>query len=497
MINGTIPKTVIKISKSKSLSNDLSVLGAGVSKKYFNTEAYYTQAVFIGACLDPQIKTIIAIMPTRYGKSYSLAIPALMFASIDDKEVSIVASDSNKSTIILNKISDHLKNADGVITNGLIAKSEALDKLTQQISKSGLGWQKGGSIKPYSVNEHLKNKTIRGSGFIGIGGDVILIDEACLISDENLSVIMRSRIEKPDTKLIMITNPHQKNLVSRLYDDPETFVIHINDQTAIEEGRFTQKDLDEASKGMTQRDINVYFKCLWQDDLGEDTFFEGLTIPDKQITDKPKAIVKYAGLDCAWRGRDDIRYTELEVIGQELYITKSISFKPDKWDSGTAKEVSQLIINQLKISNISAMGIDVGGNGALLYEYIREIGTDTYVYDINFGSRPTDELVEKSKPLSVNALNRRAEMYLYTKYHLENNQLFNTTNQDYNEEVKATTYKMNKGKYQLESKEIISQRLGKSPDKLDSLVLAVMARTMFNEASSYVSTGLLGANIGV
>jgi hypothetical protein len=109
------------------------------------------------------------------------------------------------------------------------------------------------------------------------------------------------------------------------------------------------------------------------------------------------------------------------------------------------------------------------------------------VDDTGVGSGVTDRLHEQGIPvLPVNFgggawqperfVNRRAEMYWSLREALRNNELALPPDAKLQAELTNIKYKLDsRGRYQIEAKDEIRKRLGRSPDRADALALAVWA----------------------
>ena len=490
---GYIPETIVKPSKITAKHIELAEFGYDIFFKAFGIKQYFTQALITGAKFKTGINHIAVITPTRYGKSFNALGDAIVMAN-SIKEVSIVGWDKSTANIIMDKVRELLPVAHYSLTSGLIETGDKIDKLLTQISKTGLVWNHGGSIKTYSAKDSYEDSRKKGTGFIGIGGDIIIVDESALLSDSSYSTIMRSFIEKENTKIIEYSNPHAIGHFSKLmngdYEDDGAFRIWINKHTAIEEGRFNANKIKQAEANMDRRSIRIFYDCEFDLANTDNILFTKMPniIPPTDIVFDEV----FAGLDCAYTGNDKTRLFIVGVKEGITYIIASHQFDPKEWDVDTYKLVAQAIVTTAKRYSVASLAIDIGGVGALLFEAIRSEYPSFDVYDINFANKVTVERInaenpEKSDPIAVQAFNKRAEMYIDLANDITNSKVFiynHLWNEDVEKQFVGTEYKMNKGKYQLLAKEELKKKFGHSPDELDAIVLANHAKVLYNIGKS-------------
>lgn len=137
----------------------------------------------------------------------------------------------------------------------------------------------------------------------------------------------------------------------------------------------------------------------------------------------------------------------------------------------TMKQVELLtpFVQQIKAAK-GQVFIDSSGVGKGLYDRLAEkFGTLTVV-GVNFGSSPEEE---KNKKTNVAYQNRRAQLYFWLREACEDGKvLFDINEEDLFEEIENTYYESDVEKIRIEPKDNIKDRLGRSPDKADAVVLA-------------------------
>lgn len=189
------------------------------------------------------------LVPTH--NSYVNALSLLIHAAANGEECHIAGASLPKAQIIQQKLVEMLPNTTFEIQEGLIIDGDAeedrfkkIKRLTTQVSKDSLKWTNGGSIGLFSTNETKKNSDVAAAGAIGIGGDFAVFDEVQLMTPVGFRTASRFMVESPNTKRFCVGNPMINGHFKELYDNPNTFVVHMNEVTAIIEERFTRRDIE-------------------------------------------------------------------------------------------------------------------------------------------------------------------------------------------------------------------------------------------------------------
>lgn len=463
----------------------------------------FTQALIVGAAvidrphaeqlgLDfEKYRSVLMVTPSRYGKSFLNAIACIIMAGGAGKEVNIGGATKDKSGIIQNKIVQLLPSTIKPIQDGLVVTEEDKDvnkkiqRLSTQTSKESLMWQNGGSIKLFSTNEGNKTADVQAAGAIGIGGDYCVFDEIQLMSPVGFRTASRFMMEGPDTKRFCVGNPQINGHFKDLYDDPGTFVIHINDITAIVEGRMTRKGFELTDIPTYSNEYRAFIQVEFPDEHSGTRFFT--TLPEVYDEARfPEVYSKkyFMGIDSAYQGADGITVTLLSlnenggdawvVVEKQVDVKKGIT----QWGPGTTMDVALSILKMWDEYDVVAGCIDIGF-GIHIYEKMMELYPDLPLEPINFTSKPTESRIDNDYNAKY-ALNKRAEMHLDMKDLCENHKI-TIQNDCYDEIIRqmrevGNTPEMNKVK--IEPKKKIKERLGRSPDNLDSACLAVHAMVL-------------------
>lgn len=476
--------------------------------KYHGKPLYlsFTQAMLVGAGLltreqaeqagldFEKYRSVLMVTPTRYGKSFLNGILAIIKAGAEGKEVRIGGATKDKAGIIQEKIVSLLPDTSKPLQDGLIVTEEDGDinkkvaRMSTQVSKEALAWRNGGSIKSFSTNENRKNVDVAAAGAIGIGGDFVILDEIQLMTPVGFNTASRFMMENPDTKRFCVGNPQVSGHFKDLYDDPTTFVVHINDIGAIVEGRMSRRGMELTGMPSYSSEYRAFIMVEFPDENSGTRFFPTLPLPLSKAN-LPPAVSKtwFMGIDSAYKGGDALMVTLLTYNVAEdgkswITVESQVDLKKkyEVWTDDTTTNIALDILKIVQDYSVQYICLDIG-LGIHIYEALTRLDPDLPIEPVNFSQKPTEWRQESDYNAKV-AANARAEMHLDLRDLCENGLVY-INGDNYDEilrqmrEIGSNTDSIG-SKIRVEPKENIKKRLGRSPDNLDSLCLAIRAMVM-------------------
>lgn len=181
----------------------------------------------------------------------------------------------------------------------------------------------------------------------------------------------------------------------------------------------------------------------------------------------------FVGIDSATRGKDNtvacaVAYNqvtlEIKLLGFEKF--------DDIWVDGyTSQKVGSDIANFVRSINANAVYIDPM-QGQHIIDYLIMNVPEVITKSINFGSKVSG----RAKGKAALAINRRAEMYINVSDQLKSKRVVAYCDiAELERQLNATELEVDVKKIKVVSKDIIKERIGKSPDEADSFVLAIQA----------------------
>ena len=139
-------------------------------------------------------------------------------------------------------------------------------------------------------------------------------------------------------------------------------------------------------------------------------------------------------------------------------------YKLKEYNQVDTVELANILTNVIKEDNPVRIFLDMGNTGAGVYDILKDRGFAKIVRGINFGSKAINE---------DRYFNKRAEMWSNANDWLKDENLVQLVKDDELLDDLCSVNKSydSKGRLQLEPKEKVKERIGRSPDKADAFVL--------------------------
>ena len=455
----------------------LARIGSAELLAAFNAQTYFTQGVIAGAMLSGDYDTVVVVTPSQYGKSWLLGHVAPLMA-FRHQRLTVAAANSNTTEIIMTYIRQSIRDAMPDIKNAIVGEAlKKIDKLDASMSKLRVSFADGGSIDAVSLgdsfNDNSHNKAVgRGGGYI--------IDEAAMCSEQALSEIGRRELSSVDGKkdmLVMISNPHKPGV---FYDyltdehvDDRTIIIWMDALTAVQENRWSAEHVLESDFAKREDTRSRYWMCeLPRSGVG--------MFDDVKVGNPPSGPrMRFMGVDAAYKGKDNVCLCMCSQ-GQGVSVDEILTIKSTPWiDGKTSDDICDTIARIYHQTGCAFVCVDVGF-GVWLIEGLLKRGVNCM--GVNFGAGPTKERVKLRHYAAVNAHNLRAELHLDLQGLIED-QSITFTEEAYRQVKDVMPYincdRKSNGKILVRPKIEIKNMIGKSPDELDSVLLALHAMILY------------------
>ncbi len=297
-----------------------------------------SQIALINAVNNPKLRFVVAALSRRQGKTYIANIIGQLVALVPGINVLIMSPNYSLSQISFDLQRKLIKHFDLEV-----ARDNAKDKIIELTN--------GSTIRMGSVNQV--------DSTVGRSYDLIIFDEAALGDGgmDAFNVALRPTLDKPNSKCVFISTPRGRNnwfseFYQRGFNDEYDTWASIR-ATYHENPRISQKDIDEAKKGMSKAEFN-------QEYLADFNTFEGQVwdfnyeecVADLEEFDVSKMDV-FAGLDVGYRDP-----TAFCVIGYdwdtETYYLLDEYMEAEK----TTEQHAQVIQGMIDKWGIDAIYID-------------------------------------------------------------------------------------------------------------------------------------------
>ena len=495
-VKGKIPKHFKRntIREREGFEKELEYykLGFMTALSEFNIELWWSQAVQFGAFLSGKYKTGYCVATPRYGKSFLCGIMSNHFAYVGENCYA-VGSTQEYSSIIIQHAREILVNSHPEVKEMLTfgdTDISAVDKRLRRglssFSSEGFSFRNGGKLEGLSAGSNYTDPSK--IHVIGRGGNMFG-DEASDISPIALGHMGRREFESDDgRKLIMylISNPRSLN---NFYDfmtnedlADDEFVMWLDVVTAIEEGsiKYTKEELMRSQFTITEDSIRENLLCEFPTERSN--FFDSSPDILDSFDVTGKNLDYFIGVDSAYKGSDSIQVTVCVADEKTHYtVIDTKDIKPKEWIDGiTAKEIVDKIVllaNRLRAKGIA---VDAGGGAHIVQPLkMRRLSgqLNCPVYDINFGGKVTEIKKLAKEPSAEYAYNRRAELHLMLKGYMEAQKVsFVRKVWDLISREMAFVAEVQRPEDRLvkiRPKADIKKLLHKSPDELDSVMLAI------------------------
>ena len=409
-------------------------------------KAYDYQTPIIRSILFSKDKKICINATTRAGKSLIIGLCAIIWAlDRPNSKIVIIGPTYNHTRIIMDYIAEHITDSPWISEMVDLDRKVSVERLRKEVSKNRITFKNKSVIFLLSAEGKAR-------GIIGRGADLIIEDEAELISDEtHRTKIMRMLGESPNSKIVLIGNAVGLNHFYEASISKDYKKIHINWRDCVREGRLTKEFVEDRKKQLTPAEFEMWLESNFVEDLeskliSKEWIDKAIYKPTDKVTENT-----IFGLDIAELGND---LSVLTGINAENDIYKVVFLK--SWEK---KETMQTVgIVTKYISNKNQINVDATGVGNGVWSRLKEMG-----YQANkllTGSSPTRE--------RDRFLNLKAQLYWRLRTLFEEGRIKIPNHPTLIEQL-------NKLKYEITSagKIKIIDPEDKSPDFADSLCYAV------------------------
>lgn len=486
-ILGQVPEHYKRVTASQEEMDELAFIGQRKVFEEFGNPLYYTQAVIAGAVLSDRYDEIVLCLSSQYGKSWLISRVAMINAARGRGNY-IAGANDDTTRIIMDKLIGALKESSEDLKKEMLTEGiDRLEKLGQTLSKKNIAMRNGGFVTPITLGASFGGLSYNKA--VGRSAD-FFVDEAALVPTENFTELGRrefSHVDGEKDKMVMISNPHQPGYyydhLTKAHPNKRTFILWADARTAVEEGRWTSKQVME-SEFAQHTDTRVRYLLCELPQSGTGMFGEPKT--GKEPTGNR---IHFLGVDAAYKGKDNIEVCHVSVGRGGLFVHEIAEIVKKDWIDGvTSSDIINTIGRLYRATGSLFCCIDIG-YGVWLTEGLARAGYN--VQGINFASKPTPERVKAKHYAAVNAQNKRAEMHLDLQDLIDRNGIYFSS--ESLEKIKPTlpyisSERKSGGRILIKPKEEVKAIIGKSPDELDSVLLAIHAALLYTgETTEYMT----------
>ncbi len=349
-------------------------------------------------------------------------------------------------------------------------------------------WKKSIPANMYRINEQKKKIFIPSSGsVIDYGGldDPLLIqglnsaeyahigiDQAEEITKDSFSMIrgtMRHRLPDgscPPYQIRMSANPAQCWLKDDFILRPQKDMAYIP-ALAVDNPKLPKDYVENLSEAFKHRPhlLAAYLHGSWDDLSGNDMCIRGKWIEEAKVKRIPDgAVLKRIVInDPAISGDENVAFL-MEQIGNVAYLKDELTIEHKR-----PLETASLLAGYRRLTRAQVVGVDCIGIGTGVVDGL--VALEEPVLSINSCAKGISETK------NVRYANLRAQMWWEAADKFANGRV-KIPEDDYELASQLGSVKFNpssNGKVQVESKDEIKSRLGRSPDRADAFVMGLYA----------------------
>lgn len=395
-------------------------------------------------------KRIIINCMTRYGKTRSVSAAVALYLIFNkNKHIFFVGPTATQTSIIRNYLAEFITQ-NPVLRNLLQKNNTGIDRIKEELSRKRMTFNNGCELTVISAEGE-------GERLVGFGGDLIILDESCLIK----ATVYRSKISRmlgdsPNAMLVEISNPWNRDnhYFEHWAKHPNFHKIHIGWQDALAEGRTTEEFIAEQRSQLTPTEFQILYDSEFPDQAVDSLF------DYKKVNEAIECFLPFGG------DKDKILSCDPADKGLDYTVIYAGERQKGRWrvykTYSEAKSEQTSVAGRLykmwELESARSINVDYGmgvGIISILKEQIP--GNKCKITPCVFGSKPKD---------ARRFLNRKAEAYFQLAELFNNNSISIPKHEMLIKELLSIKWRYSSnGKIQIVDPE------DKSPDFADSLVI--------------------------
>ena len=295
----------------------------------------------------------------------------------------------------------------------------------------------------------------------GIYLDGVVLDEYANIKRELWDEVLRPALSDREGWAVFIGTPAGQNQFFEMYQRAQREPAWYSCLYRVDEtGVLPEEEIKDMKRDMTDMAIRQELYCDFSASASDIvipidlvTASAARNITESEVSGAPVVL----GVDVARFGDDATVIT----ARKGLWCMNQHAFR--RLDT---MAVAYFVIDAIRQYDPDAVFIDVGAMGAGVVDRLRQLGYS--VTEVNFGAESSDKRYA----------NKRAEMYFNLRSWMTSGGAIPNV-PDLKSELSIVEYKFTPaGKIQLEPKEKVKEKIGKSPDTADSLALTFALQVM-------------------
>lgn len=207
-----------------------------------------------------EVKRLSISAMTRYGKTQCVAIGiALLIDFGISAKIAFIGPKQEQAGIIRQYLADLILNDEELLSKAQISVKGS-ERIGKEASRKRMTFITGAEYRVFSAEGDANR-------LMGFGADIVIKDEACLISREANPKITRMMGDNPENAiLIELYNPWDKDNIAYEHTlNPEFELIQIGWEQALAEGRTTKQFIEQQRLELTPLEFTVLYESKFPD----------------------------------------------------------------------------------------------------------------------------------------------------------------------------------------------------------------------------------------
>lgn len=234
-------------------------------------------------------KRLHIMTSTQYGKSFVVALAAIIISCIQKEVIAIIAPTTEKAKIIMRYYIEHL--GDNPLFYSQLEKDTKLERLRMEESKDRIILKNTGGIFVISVQAGNSKKGMESA--MGAGSKIVVQDESGLIPDPIEATIFRMIAGKGEEAFYCkIGNPFYRNHFLKSFRDDNYHKVFIDYKQGLKENRYNQEFIEEAK---TKPYFDVLYECKFPQADAIDASGYSVLIGEDYLFSRMREVVPMVG----------------------------------------------------------------------------------------------------------------------------------------------------------------------------------------------------------
>lgn len=356
-----------------------------LSDALFNIQLMPSQERIVRNIAFDENKYVAITAATQYGKTWAVAIGICLYIILhENKDILLMSGTREQATIARDKVAEFI--AESQVLRDLVTdEASGVDRLKKEVSKKKITFKNGCELQVLTAGG-----TNEGQSLMGHAGDLNIIDESNLVSDEVYEKrILRMAGKDSDASIVEIGNPTTRNhFFEAFHHDPDYETFRIGWRKAVSEGSFDESFVEKMRSKLSEREFRIQYEAKFPDEDADDSLISYSWITnavERDIDwDSGECDRVVYGLDVARGGTDYSVLIRVESKDGLVGVREGDVWKYDVDNTMTLtnkvasaikqREQELLAEDDTAIDHIERINVDMTGIGSGVLDRLQEKG---------------------------------------------------------------------------------------------------------------------------